>query len=558
MKSKIKIYIFIAIISIIFSIPLLRQDFNIYRDDGIQHICRLMGTQQSITEMQTFPVIMSAFCNNFGYSWNLFYSPLTAYVPLLFHLFTNSFALCLKLFMIVIVALSGITMYEFVYKVTKSKCCAMLSSIIYIFLPYRFTDMYMRVAVAELASFVFLPLVFHGLYNIYDAETKKNKGMLLIIGAVGLVLTHTIIAMYTAIFCFIYVIINIKKLKNKNILLNLIISSIFILLITSFYWAPMLEHKLDTDYEVFVEGRMESTEKIMYFKTDLLQLVYTGQNAFSIELGLITIIGLVLTLLVYKKIDKRYMKIYIFSLIAGLASVILTLKWFPFEKLPSVLKLLQFPFRMFEFSSFFFSFIVAVNYSLIIKNFGKKDVAVLGTICILLMLPLVKNIDYDIKYKENSLWPAARVTEQTKRVHAGCATFEYLPSKAFNNLDYIKTRDNKIHVIEGNAQISNEEKNGTNMTFDINNVTANTTLELPYIYYLGYNVSVQNNNGEIKEIEIYESNNGFVQICLDSIENGKIEVKYTGTNIMKYSMAISIISITIMLLLYVKAVINKN
>ena len=58
-------------------------------DDGIQHICRLMGTYQSLQEGQT--KIMSNFCNGFGYSWNIFYSPLTALLPLIFKFIGASF-----------------------------------------------------------------------------------------------------------------------------------------------------------------------------------------------------------------------------------------------------------------------------------------------------------------------------------------------------------------------------------------------------------------------------------------------------------------------------------
>ena len=75
---------------------------DITYDDGIQHICRLMGTYKSIEEGQSFPVIMSAFCNGFGYSWNLFYSPFTAFAPLLFKWIGFSFAGCIKLFMFVV------------------------------------------------------------------------------------------------------------------------------------------------------------------------------------------------------------------------------------------------------------------------------------------------------------------------------------------------------------------------------------------------------------------------------------------------------------------------
>ena len=100
MKEKIKDGIIILIFTLIVSIPLASNNLNIYRDDGIQHIARLMGTYQSITEGQTIPVIMSNFCNGFGYSWNIFYSPLTSYIPLIFRLFTSSFEIMLKLFIL--------------------------------------------------------------------------------------------------------------------------------------------------------------------------------------------------------------------------------------------------------------------------------------------------------------------------------------------------------------------------------------------------------------------------------------------------------------------------
>ena len=101
----------------------------------------------------------------------------------------------------------------------------LLASTIYIFAPYRLTDIYKRVAIAEVASFIFLPMIFQGAYTIFDDEEtgKKKSGLLLIFGATGLILTHTVIAMYTAIFGFLYVIINIKKLKDKNIIKKLLI-----------------------------------------------------------------------------------------------------------------------------------------------------------------------------------------------------------------------------------------------------------------------------------------------------------------------------------------------
>ena len=375
MKEKVKDYLIILIFTLIVSFPLISNNIDIYVDDGIQHIARLMGTFQSIEEDgQIFPVIMSNFCNGFGYSWNIFYSPFTAYVPMIFRLFTDSYELIFKLFMVLISFLSGIAMYEFVKNVTKNRYAGLLASALYIFVPYRLTDMYLRYAIAELASFIFLPITFLGMYNIFCNDEKSiKKSLALTIGAVGLILTHIVMAMYVAIFCFIYLIINIKKLKDKNILKMLGINILLIILLSSFYLLPMLEHKMNTEYEVFKSGRMENTEKLISSKTNLIDLVYTPNGKLVKEIGFVILIGLILTILAYKKIDKNLKMIYWFSLITDITCIILSLKIFPFEKLPEILKMIQFTFRLLEFSSFFLVFVVAINYSIVIKNFQMKE-----------------------------------------------------------------------------------------------------------------------------------------------------------------------------------------
>ncbi len=172
-KENNKNILILLFVTFIICLPLLSKKIDISYDDGVQHIARLMGTYQSLQEGQVFPVIMSKFCNNFGYSWNLFYSPLTAYVPLVFKLIGASFIGCIKLFMFFVVFASGVTMYFFTKEVTKNKKVALLAGIFYLFAPYRFTDMYIRNALSELTSFVFLPMVFMRI--IWRAKIKTKK-----------------------------------------------------------------------------------------------------------------------------------------------------------------------------------------------------------------------------------------------------------------------------------------------------------------------------------------------------------------------------------------------
>lgn len=575
----------IFIVSIFVCLPLLNKNCNIYIDDGIQHLCRLIGTEQTLVSKQFLPMIMSNFCNNFGYSWNIFYSPLTAYIPLIFRIFSFSFETCLKLFMFVVTVATGIAMYKFVIKITKNKNIAILASVLYIIAPYRITDMYVRMALAELTSFIFIPMVFSGMYSIIN-ENKKSS--LLIIGASGLILTHTVVCMYTAILCFVYLIVFIRKLNKKSIL-NLLVSLLMIVLITSFYWVGLAQHYFSTSYEVFVPGRMERVDVLNFYKTSLSQLVYTDQEQNMIyEIGIVTFIGLLLTPIAIMKFEKQerekdFTKIYGLFGILGIVLTIMTLKIFPFEKLPGTFTMIQFTFRLFEFTSFFFAIISAVNFWILIKNFNIRDVIIISLIACLLTTIYGKKISYEKKYDEKDFIEPRRVTKDVGRINAGMASFEYLPSKAFNCLKtYIADRED-VPIILNNSDnqitISDYEKNGSNMKMKILKASpelangtdkvsevseeltneedtiseanqddesskANTTseyieIELPYIYYLGYRVKIYG-----KEVKYTESEHGFVQINVDKElnEEAEITVKYLGTNEMIIAFAVSLVS----------------
>ena len=554
-----KEYLCILLISIIVCIPLMNKNINIYKDDGIQHVCRLIGTYQTIKSGEMLPMIMASFCNNFGYSWNIFYSPLTAYAPLIFKIFNFTFTNCLKIFMYAVTLLSGIAMYKFMINVTRNKNVSLLSSILYVLAPYRITDMYIRIAVAELASFVFIPIIFDGLYSVLKEEKLSFK---LICGTVGLILTHTVITMYMAIICLLYLVFNIKKLKSiKVICILLVISLVCILLITSFYWVGLLQHHNATSYEVFVPGRMEVGNKLEYYKTEFYQLFHTNKDQTMIyAIGLVTVLGLVLTPIAWKNVEKDYKRTYVLFLIFGIILTIMTLTFFPFEKLPSIFKMIQFTFRLYEFTALFFAFVAGINYGIIIKNFKIFDVIVLAVISTLLLIPYKSKLEYELSTNEDRLIEGVRVTENTGRVHAGMASMEYLPSKAFKVLNtYIANRKDEPIITNGEAEILNYSKNRTNLEFELanmkskqeadnqnNKTEAGLTIELPYIYYLGYRVYA---NGS--EIEYAESDNGFVQIKINPAlyeQNVKINMKYTGTNEMIVASVISIVSAMIIVI----------
>lgn len=92
-------------------------------------------------------------------------------------------------------------------------------------------------------------------------------------------------------------------------------------------------------------------------------------------------------------------------------------------------------------------------------------------------------------------------------------------------------------ILLGDAQIKNEEKNDSNMQFIVEDNTLGIELELPYIYYLGYDIKINEN-----KIEYEESDNGFIKINIPKNCNGLVKINYKGTKLEKITFTISIIS----------------
>lgn len=432
-------------------------------------------------------------------------------------------------------------MYFFVKKILQKKdidddkkhYIALLAASFYICAPYRISDMYIRVAIAEVASFIFIPIIWNGIYSIFNYKEITGRKYILCFGIVGLMLSHTLITFYMAIICAIYVICNYKKI-DKHIIIKFVKNILLALAITAFYWIPLVESKLSCDYEVFNQSHMVRENVLVKLKVSLIELIWLKDDRMAYFLAIPLLLGIMLTINIVKKKKIQDLQSYFFFLITGIICVILTMDFIPFEKFPSFMKMMQFSFRLLEFSSFFLSVIAAINIGLFFKEFTFAKMLIIVLVIMDLIIPINKNIDYQNEYiSENDLIQGIRVTSSTGRVHAGCASFEYLPSKAFNNRKYIEDRED-VPIAYNNQTISNYEKNGLTMKFDMEGTGE---VELPYIYYIGYCVRV---NGV--KVKTKESDNGFIKINVTE-EKSSITVDYEGSTLMKISLIISIISL---------------
>lgn len=553
LSKNIVYYLIIIGVALIMCIPLFQEGIHT-GDDGEFHISRTIGTIEQIENGES-PFIVQRFSLGFGFPWNLFYPPVSTVINVVFAFLTNNVVTAMKIFIFLTFVLSGIAMYQLVRTISNNKFAAMLSAIFYMCAPYRMLNAYTRLAVGEIAGFIFTPIVLRGVYLLFSGKTEKSY--IYVFGTIGLVLSHNISTMYTFLIGLFYVIVNIKKLKDKKILKSFIVSTLIIILAVLFFYGPLMEQMAGTKYEV--SRKMYTNESVQGSALNPIELIFSYFNGISQEgrffnIGVLLLLGLVITPFVYKK--TKEIPTYKFMLVGGIVSCVMATFITPWYFMPDPLQMIQFPWRMVGFIIFFFSIVAGINFKLLIDilmNEWQEKSKIIGqtivTIAVIVFsgfyaLHFISNLDYQVK--DNAYFEEPEVIDYSWQVSRYSSYLEYWPQKAINNFDYTMNRENKSIITSGEATISNENKVNGVLDFDISNVKENTVVELPYLYYKGYVVTytpLDSSNSTTKTLEVTESNNGFIQVNLDEEMNGHINVEYHATTLHKICMVISLVTI---------------
>ena len=550
-KINFKKYIphfIILLASILISIPIFKMNLSSTNEFRI-HIGRIVAISKLIKN-NIFPALISNNnTNGFGYALNLFYGPITTYLPMLLS-YKSIASTGIQIFTLISIIASGYTMYFYTLKITKNKIAATCSALMYILLPYKLTNIYSRNALGEYSASIFLPLLLNGLYELTEGNPKK--AYLIALSAIGLILSHTITTIYASIFSIIYLIAFYKKL-NLNKIKILLINILITILVTSFYWIPLMEYKASSKYAIFDSKIMNTTGSDVYENTTNFDSLFENEinykdkdgNSYpTLALGIISVTLLLFSIICYNKVEKNLKMIYILFIIFTAISLWMTTKLFPWQIMPNFMTVIQFAWRMLGFYILFGSIICGINASILYQN-KKYNGDILVFIIILVQLIIsclyVKNY-YNSNYELYTEYNYQKAISQ-KRISPMSINREYLPVKAFYNIEYINNRTQQPIILSGDASINDFEKNQDTgrSTFKISIITT-SEIELPYIYYPSYIITDENN----KNIDFAESNNGFIQIKLNKSTNVKIEPRMT--KIEEISYIISIIGIIILII----------
>ncbi len=551
LKIDVNEWIKIIFVATFLSILVCQRYLNniiIYAHDIGYHLNRIMQISEGLNNGR-FPILIhSGLLHNLGYANPLFYPELFLYIPAIIMSITHIHVLtAYKLFLIIISFFTFLSMYYTSKKIIEKKEIAYLSGILYTFSLYRLTDIYVRGALGELIAFIFLPLLIYGLYNVIFE--KSDKWYFICIGFWGLINSHVLSFIIMIPIVLTICILNVDIIvKNKKVFFKLLIAACVSILLCIGFIGPMMEQKSLGIYKVDVHDA--DTPQALYERANSLSMALSSsvKSGFSVDSstrddGMSSGIGLVLIVLalciLYRKNVNGNNRFEIQGIAIGMVVLVMTTKLFPWNHF-GALSLIQFPYRL--------NIIPTVLFSLIGANIAYELFEDKRTACTLLSIILIIFSGYTISNININFNPEKATSFEdlvsiSKGADREVGNAEYIPVTANENSDDLTL----YNIHEKNVSIPFTQ-NGSNIEFEYSGSNNKFEVNIPLIYYKGYNAQIKDNNGNITKLEVvHNTENGHVLIKGDKSLTGTVEVKYKMTIIQKICYTISCLTLIILI-----------
>lgn len=524
MRKIILSYIFISILGLFAIASLFHPGFPIVHDGDV-HLLRLTNFYQSLQEGHLIP--RWAANVNYGYGQPVFefFYPLPYYIASLLHFIGISFADSLKIILAVSLIGSGCAMFLWLSKIT-SRNGAILGSLLYMFAPFRFVDVYVRGDIGESLAFVFVPLVFYFIFKISEKSTIRNT----IYGGISLallILCHNVISLMFLPFILWYACLLWWNKRDKSFFLSLIFLLILGFSLAAFFWIPGLFEGKFTLRNIVTAGEYQS--RFISFSQLLYgPWSYGGSGVFTVQLGILhwTVFLLGLVTLPFFIFKRNKNAAFIASLL--IFTCVGVFLMFPqsnfiWSKI-LLLQNFQFPWRFLAIPVFSLSVLASLLFSYIPKKFS---LLVLGMICCVV---LVINRGY---------WNVSKFVTRPDNYFAGIQnhpadTGESTPLWGVRFMEHNSKAT--LEVLTGKAQIKQLQRTSTDHSYIVDVSTKVRLLENT-LYFPGWEVVVDKN-----PVPIEFQDQQYRGLMTFYIPEGKhtVEVIFKDTKLRKVSDVISL------------------
>lgn len=485
-KRNISLLALLTLISLLPLISILRKGTYESGDLNI-HVGFAMSFFESLKEGNLIPRWSSQIIYGYGYPLFLFVYPLPYYLASLFHAigftFINSFKIILAFSFIA----SGITMYLFVKEELKNKFSAFFAALIYLFAPYHLVDMHYRVSVGEVLAFAIFPLCFLSIKKLSNQLAFKWF-FLSSLSLAFLILSHQAISLASLPFLIAYCLYLwlTKNRKNVKRLFIYIFSLIAGMLLSSFYWAPVI---FESKYiNLLSKGGISFIQplQLLYspWRWGLLFQGPNGEISFMVGYAQWLVIILSIALFLKKKSVFKEKKLYLISIISFSLLLLLTQSVSkPLWMNISLLKGFQFSYRLLLLIVFFTSIISGI----VIKNIKNKWI--FTVLCFITISITILNwgnrgtipqlTDSSIEYEFSR-----------SMTGVGKGTTVWVNSNKFTSEKRLVPY---ITIIRGKANVSDISRNSTKHKYLVDILSDKADIKENTLYFPSWIVKVDNN-----------------------------------------------------------------
>lgn len=534
-KNKKNTILFLILIACISTFTIFLTTGMKSGHDLMFHLSRIVAIKDNLKIGVVGGYIYPNYLAGYGYGNPLFYPDFFLYIPALLSYIGVPTLISYKLFLLLISFGSVLTMYFSVFGITKNKKAAVMSSILYGFASYRLVDMFTRAALGETLAFIFAPLIIYGMYEIIYGNEKKFY--YLVIGMSGLILSHLISTYLICIVLVLLCIVNYKKFWNeKRRIFYLLLAAGLTVLLTSFYTFPMLEQMASGK---FYFNHLDSTSNLQLRSLPIwslfLEIPYDKLVDFWIPSGL-GISFLIMGYLYFKnrKESNGFTK---FCFYTSFILMIVSTNLFPWNLFQNVFSVIQFPWRLY----FLVVVLLSIGSGILLSQMKIGLEKVFSKFFLVCLIPVIV------------VGITSFTSSTVKEVKGYTISFgEYMPDEASQS--YILNRGEKLTSTEPIEATFTRDGLNITIEFYCNNVeSANNVLELPLLYYKGYQANI---NGTWMETE--KTEHGLVGVRIGDIEEGKIEVGYRGTKVQHISKITSISTLIGVMIVWIYQRRKKN
>lgn len=538
MKKTILLLILIILVSTLLILPLFQSGY-LKTHDGEWAVVRLGSMHRAFIDHH-FPVRWSGNLN-FGYGYPLFQFtyPLPYYLGEAFNLMGLGLIASVKLVFILSVILSGITMF-LLARVLFGNFGGVISSIFYIYAPYRIVDLYVRGSIGESLSLALFPLLFY--LSIKISKEQKLLYVAFFSIAYGvLLLTHNVMALlfspYLVGFCFILWLKSSKDIKLM-VARNYIFAVLLGIGLASFFLFPaIIEKKLI----ILSQAKLADISQNFVSAQELFIPSWNygsfgTSDSFSPQLGLVHIVTFLISILILISMKRKISFIASYYLLFAFGTTILLvlpLSFIFWHYIP-LYSDIDFPWRILGLTAFFMSLFIGV----IATN---KHLRILN-ICLILLVIIVN-------------LPNAKPTSYTNLPDSYYFTNEATTTSADELMPiWVKYKpreraEKKVEIVSGKGDITYTSNSvSTNISL---NLAEDSIIRVNTIYFPGWEATIDGKKTEVN----YNNDFGVMGV---NVNKGAHEVKllFKETELRLFSDLISAISLIIILVIISNSILN--